>query len=70
MSRADIVEFLQRLIFSRRPWVIAVFAVVTLFMGYSASKIGIDAGFSKLLPLHHEYMKTFTEYRDPEPQAP
>jgi predicted RND superfamily exporter protein len=44
--------------------VIALFLLVTLFMGYSATKIGIDAGFSKLLPLHHDYMQTFTKHRD------
>jgi predicted RND superfamily exporter protein len=64
MTRRGVVGFLERLIFSRRPWVIAVFAVTTALMSYSASRIGIDAGFSKLLPLHHEYMETFTEYRD------
>jgi predicted RND superfamily exporter protein len=33
-------------------------------MAYSSSRVGIDASFSKLLPLDHEYMKTFTEYRE------
>ncbi len=63
MKHSRIIDWWEPLIFSRRSWVIAVFVLVTLFMGYSASHIGIDAGFSKLLPLHHEYMKTFLKYR-------
>ena len=63
MARSRVVDFLERLIFSRRPWVIGLFLLATAFMGYSASRIGIDAGFSKLLPLNHEYMKTFSQYR-------
>jgi predicted RND superfamily exporter protein len=63
-GRSRIIDGLERLIFSRRPWVIGLFAAATVFMGYSATRIGIDAGFSKLLPLHHEYMKTFVDYRE------
>jgi predicted RND superfamily exporter protein len=64
MSRPRIVDVLERLIFARRSWIIGLFLLVTLFMGYSATKIGIDAGFSKLLPLHHDYMKTFSKHRE------
>ena len=64
MSRSRVVGALERLIFARRPWVIGLFLLVTVFMGYSATKIGIDAGFSKLLPLEHDYMKTFTKHRE------
>jgi predicted RND superfamily exporter protein len=55
---------LENAIFGHRRLVIWLFAVVTVFMGYSASKIGIDAGFAKLLPLQHEYMKTYLDHRE------
>lgn len=55
---------LENLIFEHRAFVIGVFVAITLFMGFSASKLRIDAGFAKLLPLKHEYMKTYMEYRD------
>jgi predicted RND superfamily exporter protein len=54
---------LENAIFGRRRLVIGIFVLVTLFMGYSASKIGIDAGFAKLLPLEHEYMQTYLKHR-------
>ena len=64
MTNAPAVKFLERLVFSRRPLVIGIFVAVTLFMAASATNLRVDAGFSKLLPLQHEYMKTFTEYRE------
>ena len=62
-KRSRVAEWLEELIFSRRSWIIGTFAVLTAFMTYAATGIHIDAGFSKLLPLQHEYMKTFTKYR-------
>ncbi len=37
---------------------------MTIFMFSSALKLKVDAGFSKLLPLQHEYMQTFTKHRE------
>jgi predicted RND superfamily exporter protein len=54
----------ENLIFRSRSLTVALFLAFTGFMAYSASQIGIDAGFSKLLPLHHEYMQTFTKHRE------
>ncbi len=58
------IERLQNLVFGHRRLVLVFFLLVTLFMAYSASHLRIDAGFAKLLPLEHEYMKTYVEYRD------
>ncbi len=55
---------LDTLIFGNRRVVVAFFLVMTLFMLYQATHLRIDAGFAKLLPLEHEYMKTYTKYRD------
>ena len=57
------IALLERLVFGNRRLVIAAFALVTAFMIWSASALRVDAGFSKLLPLEHEYMQTFLEYR-------
>jgi predicted RND superfamily exporter protein len=54
---------MEKILFSNRPWVIGFFVIVTLFMFSSAMKLKVDAGFSKLLPLQHEYMQTFTKHR-------
>ncbi len=54
--------FLEKLIFGNRGLVLAIFAVITALFAFAASKLYIDAGFKKQLPLQHEYMKTFAEY--------
>jgi hypothetical protein len=56
--------FLEKVIFGNRRLVIVLFLAITVFMGYQASHLRIDAGFAKLLPLKHEYMKTYLKYRD------
>ena len=64
MPLSKLASALERVVFGRRPVTIGLFAIVTLLMALSASRLQIDAGFTKLLPLQHEYMRTFVEYRD------
>jgi uncharacterized protein len=64
MSDSKIIKTLEDILFSNRPWVIVFFILVTIFMFSSAMKLKVDAGFSKLLPLQHEYMQTFTKHRE------
>ncbi len=63
MPDSKIIRSMEKILFSNRPWVISFFVIVTLFMFSSAMKLKVDAGFSKLLPLQHEYMQTFTKHR-------
>jgi len=50
-----------------QPWLrralLAFFVVVTAALVYSATQLKVDAGFNKMVPLEHEYMRTFTEYQ-------
>ena len=55
---------IERILFARRRLVLAAFVLVTLAMGWLASGLKVDAGFTKLVPLEHEYMQTFLEHRD------
>lgn len=54
----------EKLLFTRRSAVITVFMLITLAMAWFASGLKLDAGFTKLIPVEHEYMKTFLQYRD------
>ncbi len=54
---------LEKLIFNNRRIFLGFFVLITLLMAYSVTNLRIDAGFSKLLPLKHEYMQTYVEYR-------
>ena len=64
MLGARITVGLGKLLFRNRKTVISLFVLITVFMFWSLGNLRVDAGFSKLLPQNHEYMKTFMKYRD------
>ena len=59
-----VTDRIERLLFARRRLVLAAFVLATLAMGWLATGLRVDAGFTKLVPVEHEYMKTFLEYRE------
>jgi uncharacterized protein len=50
-------------VFHLRTALLWVFAIVTVVLGYSATRLEVQAGFTKMIPLQHEYMRTFTDYQ-------
>ncbi len=56
-------EKLAHAVFAYRRTLLAVFAVATLLLAWSATALKVDAGFSKMIPLEHPYMQTFTEHQ-------
>jgi len=61
-EKTSLLWWLERTIFENRRKVLAIFAVVTAIMAWSASRLAIDAGFTKLLPAHHPYIETYLQY--------
>ena len=51
-------------LFSFRSIVIFIFLLATVFLGIKATKLKIDAGFEKQLPMKHPYIQTFMEFRE------
>ena len=49
--------------FGRRLLVLTVLAAFTLVMGFFALQLRMTAGFEKQMPVGHEYVKTFEQYR-------
>lgn len=60
---ANLTARVERLIFGHRAAVIGLVMLATAFLGWSATGLRIDAGFTKLLPLMHPYMATFLEHQ-------
>ncbi len=60
----NIPTILENLLFGHRKVVIAFFIIMTAALAYSLTNLKVDASFSKLLPLEHEYMQPFLEHRD------
>lgn len=50
------------IVMRHRKTILALFAVISVLMAASATRLGVDAGFYKMVPLEHEYMKVFREY--------
>lgn len=58
------VKLLEALIFRTRAIILAGLAVFTVYAGFYATQLKMDAGFDKQLPTGHEYIQTFQEYRE------
>ncbi len=59
--------FIQRvsaLIFDRRRVWLVLFGIVTVLFGISASRLTVDAGFNKMVPLKHPYMQVYRDYEN------
>ena len=60
-----IQQFIQKLsdiIFNNRKMWLIIFAIMTAIFAFSASQLRVDAGFNKMVPLKHPYMKVYKEY--------
>src|SRR3954470_12841301 len=57
------IKRLEEIVFRHRPVTLTVFVVITLFLGWFASRTRIDASFDKQLPTGHEYIQTFKKYQ-------
>ncbi|MGB1581953.1 MAG: hypothetical protein ACPHER_10665, partial [Nevskiales bacterium] len=57
------VRYTEPLIFSKRWITLLVLATITAFFGYHASKLRMDTGFEKQLPLGHPYMGVYQQYQ-------
>ncbi|MFE8071927.1 MMPL family transporter [Marinobacteraceae bacterium S3BR75-40.1] len=56
--------FLERMIFNNRALILIAFFLLTLFLGYNATKIEPDASFERLIPLEHPYIVNMLKHRD------
>jgi len=57
-------KFLENLVFRLRAVILGILALATAFGLYFAFHLHMTAGFDKQLPIGHEYVKTFQQYRD------
>ena len=62
MTSQRFIASVSQLIFGRRRLWLVLFAVASTLFAFSASRLHVDAGFNKMVPLHHEYMRVYREY--------
>jgi len=51
-------------IFHWRRAILIAGIVLTVVLGFFATHLKVTSGFTKMIPLHHEFMKTFLDYQD------
>ncbi len=57
------VDALARALIRFRRSLILIFALVTIGLAWSATMLRADAGFTKMIPLEHPFMKVFIKYQ-------
>jgi len=57
------IQSLEHWLFSRRLLVLGTLAALTAVMAFFALQLRMDAGFEKQIPIGHEYVRTFQQYR-------
>jgi predicted RND superfamily exporter protein len=54
-------SFAERLLFNNRVWVVAICAVVTILLGFQTTRLHLNAGFEKMIPLEHPYIVNYLQ---------
>ena len=58
------LRLLEAVCFRFRAAILVALVLFTALMGYYALQLRMDAGFEKQMPIGHEYIRTFNEYRE------
>jgi predicted RND superfamily exporter protein len=63
-AMARVSAWLADVLIRQRVAMLIVLSAITVFLGYHASFLRMDPGFTKSIPLSHPYMKTYSKYTD------
>ncbi len=58
------IRRLEDAVFNHRRAVLIAMALITGFLGFMCTRLRIDAGFEKLLPITHPYIVTFLQHQE------
>jgi predicted RND superfamily exporter protein len=56
-------SWLERLLFNHRPIVVALCILVTLLLGWQATRLALNASYEKTIPQGHPYVVNFTAHQ-------
>ncbi|WP_332745320.1 efflux RND transporter permease subunit [Hydrogenophaga sp.] len=52
-------SLIERALFNHRRWVVLICAIVTLLLGWQATRLTLNASFEKTIPASHPYIRNF-----------
>src|SRR5205809_2667150 len=53
--------WLERMVFNHRAWLVAICAVISLVLGFAATKLVVNASFERMIPQSHSYIKNYLD---------
>lgn len=56
-------SLLERALFNHRLIVVVVCAILTVLLGWQATKLHVNASFEKTIPAHHPYIQNYLNYQ-------
>ncbi len=56
--------FLEKLLFSARPAVLAILAILTVVFAYGLTQIKLDSSIEKYIPLQHQFIKNYLIHKE------
>ncbi len=62
MTLGPLIQAVSGFLFGHRRTLLVVFGAMTLLFAASATRLTVDAGFNKMVPLEHPYMKVYRDY--------
>jgi predicted RND superfamily exporter protein len=57
-------SLVERVLFNNRPIIMIICALVTLFLGYEATKVRLSADYSDMIPTHQPYIVNYLNHYD------
>jgi uncharacterized protein len=54
-------SLIERALFNHRAWVVLLCGLVTVLLGWQATRLQLNASFEKTIPTHHPYIQNFLQ---------
>ncbi len=68
-AHSKLVLLVERIVFNNRFWMILLFLLITVFLGYQATSVTIDTDLKKMIPQSHSYVQNARELLGEEGEA-
>lgn len=60
----DKIPLVERIVFSNRPLVLMIFALLTVYFGFHVMQLRPVASFERMIPVYHEYIQAYFKHKD------
>ncbi len=60
----DNAPLIEKLLFAKRPVILGLFFILTLFFGYQMLQLKPEASFLRMIPTYHPYIKNYIAHQD------